>query len=120
MTACLWIRTLINTWVYFISIASVFGAIVDPLQCNVAAKLSANWFPMSQQVAANTVGALASVLGGIIGGFYCLVYFDTEVKDKSEAQSMIFNGLMFIAVTYTVVYIICVLLYQDKPTIPPW
>ena len=119
MMACLWIRALINVWVYFINIASVVGALIDPLQCNVAAKLAANWFPMSQQVTANTIGSLASILGGIIGGFYTITYFDTEVKDVDEARSMILHGLIYIATTYTIIYSICILLYRDKPESPP-
>jgi len=120
MIACLWVRTLINVWVYFINIASVLGALADPLQCNIAAKLAANWFPLEQQVAANTIAAIGSVLGGIIGAFYTLVFIDTTVEDIDEGRSMFFHALLYLAITYTIIYGICFFFYQDKPDIAPW
>ncbi len=120
MVVCLWVRALINVWVYFIDIASVFGAIFDPLQCNIVSKLAMNWFPLPEQVAANVLGALASLLGSSLGSFYALLYIDTEEKDKDKARESVLHGVIYLAVTYTVIYAIGLSFYRDKPASPPW
>lgn len=120
MILCVWIRTLINQWVYFIIVASVLGALVDPFQGNLVAKVAATWFPESEQVAANTVGTLGIIIGEIVGEFYALAYFDTDIEDVSEGKSMVGRGLIYIAITYTVIYLICIIFFKSKPDTPPW
>jgi hypothetical protein len=119
MVICLWTRTLLNVWIYFISIASVLGSFTDPLQCNLVAKIAAHWFPLTEQVIATTIGDLASLFGAIIGSFYILVFIDTNIKDKPQARSMMFDAMLYIAITYTLAYGVCLTFFRNKPASPP-
>jgi len=120
MLLCVWIRALINCWEYFILIASIFGAIFDCLQQNISAKMAANWFPLEDQVMANTITTITGSLGGIFGSFYALTFIDTSVEDKDEARSMILKAMIYLAITYSVMYVIGLFFYKDKPETPPW
>jgi len=120
MTLCVWTRVLINVWEYFILIASAVGSIFDSLQLNISAKMAANWFPLEHQVMANTIATIASMLGGVFGSFYALIYIDTTIEDNEDARAMIFKAMLYLAITYSVMYAVGLFFYQDKPETPPW
>ena len=120
MITCIWMRTLINNWIYFINIASLLAAITDPLLCNIVSLVATNWFTTKQQIAALTLITICSTLGPIGGSFYSLVYIDPTMEDVEQARSMMFKAVFYIAITYTCMYIPCALLFRGKPPMPPW
>lgn len=119
MICCNWIRLLINNWFYFIDIASVVGALVDPLETNIVASVTSAWFPVEQQVGAISVIACAGVLGPVTGSFYSLVYINTNVNNIDDAKRMIYNASLFLAITYTCLYIVGLVFFKSSPESPP-
>ncbi len=121
MLACIWLRTLLNEWVYIINIASVVAAFIDPLQCNTVSLIATNWFTTKQQIVALTTITLFALLGSIGGSFYALMFIDTELQQSiPAAKSMMFNAVLYIAITYTCIYVPSIVLFRGKPPIPPW
>jgi len=120
MLSCLWLRVLINQWVYIINIASFIASLVDPLQCNVVSLIGTNWFPTHEQITALTIINICSILGPIGGSFYALIFIDTSEIRFEFAEKMMFKALLYIAATYTCIYIPCILLFRGKPKHPPW
>ncbi len=119
MAACLWSRILINQWNYMINIASVIGALTDPLVGNVLAKMTSSWFPLKSQVGAMSAISVASVLGPVIGSFYSLTFINAEEKNREAARSMMVKALLFLAITYTCIYVPACIFYREKPAKPP-
>ncbi len=121
MIGCVWMRTLINFWVYFINIASIVGGIPNALLGNLISKLVVNWFPPTEHVAGTVICALAGLLGSIVGPFYALLFIgDTSgVENVKQARFNVFRALLYMAITYTSIYVICIILYKDKPKHPP-
>ncbi len=120
MLACIWLRTLLNEWIYFINVASVLAAFIDPLQCNIVSLVCTNWFETHQQIVALTTITLFSVLGPIGGSFYSLIYIDTGAENISAAKDMMFHATFYIALTYSCIYIPSILLFRGKPEYAPW
>lgn len=119
MICCNWIRLLINDWFYFIVIASIIGALVDPLETNIVASVTSSWFPVEQQVGAISVIACAGVLGPVAGSFYSLVFIHTNVDDIHDARRMMFYASLFLAISYTSLYITGILFFKSSPENPP-
>jgi len=119
MLICVWLRVLLNVWVYFIDIASIIGALTDPLIVNITAKMTSDWFPIKDQVPAMTLVSLISILGPVAGSFYSLSFLHTEAEKFHHAKDQIFHGVLYMAVTYTIIYAIAFILYKEKPETPP-
>lgn len=120
MILCMWARVLINSWFYWIIIASIFGGVTSPFTGNIATKISASWFPCDQIVISNTISQLGSALGSALGAFFTLALVDTTDYNVSDAESMIFNALLLQAIVFSILFVISYFAYFDKPTLPPW
>jgi hypothetical protein len=82
--------------------------------------VTTNWFATEQQVLALTIITIFSVLGPIAGAFYSLIFINTNVMDIDTAKDMMFKATLYIAVTYSCIYFVSILIFQDKPEVPPW
>lgn len=120
MLCCIWIRTLLNQWIYLINIASLVAAFTDPMQCNIVSLVATNWFHTQQQVIALTLISVFSVLGPIGGSFYSLIFINPNITDIPLARNMMFNATLYIAITYTCIYIPFIFIFKEKPEHPPW
>ena len=120
MLICLWLRTLLNEWIYLINVGSFVAALTDPLQCNIVSLVATNWFPTQQQVTALTVISIFSILGPVGGSFYSLIFIDPAVRNISDAKEMMFYATLYLAMTYTGVYAVSMLAFRGKPEVPPW
>jgi len=120
MIFCLWTRALINEWVYFINIASIWGALTDPLECNIVLNIAVTWFPQKQHVGATMAGSIATLIGAAIGPFFAFIFIDTNEQNIEVARKSVFTTLIFLAGIYTGIYLTCFLLFKEKPEFPPW
>ena len=113
MILCLWLRLLLNVWVYIINLASLVGSFTDSFIGNIGTKVMSNWFETKDQVGVNSVVSLASILGPVAGSFYALIFISTGVGESAKTDFVM--CMLYLALTYTFLYLMSFIFFKEKP-----
>jgi len=80
------------------------------------------WYGENERVIATTVGAACQPLGVAIGFVFptfFVVAADSLAANKDEARTHIFQSILWQAVIASVVFILVLIFFKEKPPTPP-
>jgi len=109
-----WIRCLINSSFAAILVGQSLCAIGQPFIYGSPAKVAAYWFSEDGRALATTIGNVANLLGCSIGYIIPSIF----VGDNSNSND-IYNLLLCEALMTTIVSIVFIAAFKDKPDTPP-
>jgi len=123
----LWIRVLINYSFWYVIAGQTVLAISQPFLYNAPIKVTGNWFGESERPVATMIGTSANILGVLLGFLLPklfvrpkydkdTIYTDAEVSEfKHQVMFMLFCMAVFASVLLLVVLVS----FKDKPERPP-
>ena len=118
-----WLRSLINTSFSFVIVGQIILSMGQPVIINMCTKLSANWFPKKERVVSSSTGMNFSMLGSSLGfllpfGFVSATG-ELTPSHLENTRQQIQNMLVFISSLETVVLIVSILVFKEKPEQSP-
>ena len=100
----------------------MISAIGQPFLTNAPAKVSALWFSDKGRVIATTIATVANPLGVAVGFLIPAIFVDDDdakVKNRLLAKSHILNSLICQAIIGSVVCLLVLIFFREKPPTPP-
>jgi MFS family permease len=97
-------------------VGQIIAGIAQPLITNAPAKLAGSWFPVSERALATAVGSIFNPVGIGLGQLFPTIFVSgTSTTGISGMQDF----MIFDAGFATGVLLITLLLFKDKPDVPP-
>ena len=121
----LWTRCLLSKSIYFALLGQVIMALGQPLMYNSPAKVTTNWFKEKERPMATMIGTQMNIFGIFVGFLIPNLFIDDynssviltpAVRDMYEGQ--LFNMNAFAASVATVIAILVVVSFREKPGRP--
>ena len=103
-TAGAWVRTLLNTNIYFLLMGNILCGIGQPFLLNASALLAATWFSESNRAFITTVASMANNMGSVIGALFP-TFFITAGADPDTAKSEIQGQYLYQAIIASVILV---------------
>ena len=126
-TVGLWIRCFVNMNFYTLLVGQIFMGIGQPFLYNAPALVTTNWFPQKERSVATMVGTQMNVFGVLLGFLLPMIFIDPYEKDqklndeeKDSFRSQIFNMMLASALFSTVITLLVLFTFRDKPGVPIW
>lgn len=123
----LWCRTLINVSFSYALLGNIIMALGQPFLYNAPGKVTSNWFPQKERPLATMIGTQANIsgifLGFLLPGFFVDPYSDATVlteENKALYKQQILNMLLFVSIFASVVAILVIVTFREKPNEPLW
>jgi MFS transporter, FLVCR family, feline leukemia virus subgroup C receptor-related protein len=115
-TIGLWMKCLINESFVWVVIGQTIIAIGQPFLLNACSKVSANWFPENERLAATAIGANSYMLGVSIGLFLpsLFVQDNLHASDDTIRSQVLHLGLLMASLA-TLTLIPVVLTFKSAP-----
>ena len=125
MTVGIWIRCFVNTNFYTVMVGQFMMAAISPIICNTPALVTTNWFPQKERSLATMIALIANSVGIMIGYLLPALFIDeydddSVLTDKNRPiyRQQVFNMLISMAVFSTVIMVLVLFTFRDKPGVP--
>ena len=126
-TVGLWIRCFVNMNFYTLLVGQIFMGVGQPFLCNAPALVTTNWFPQKERSVATMVGTQMNVFGVLLGFLLPMIFIDPYEKDqklndeeKDSFRGQIFNMMLASALFSTVITLLILFTFREKPGVPIW
>jgi len=117
-TIGLWIRCLCKESFYFIFAGQCFAGMAQPFFYSVPMKISNTWFSTKERTLATTVISVSLNIGNALGAFLPQ-FFIEMTADSSTILTQLKNMMIFMAIVGTIVLVLTVFLFKERPETPP-